>query len=146
MEGEERDWRRNANASKIRWEINSMAREEEKRREEEEEGEASEGEKRSQRMAGGCGRMEEGRSARFTPLEPFPVPPPPAIPASPPRPGGGTLLPLPGRHLLGDFPRHLREGANETLGVGIDPRRRPGDARSKTPGLPGARERHRSSR
>lgn len=61
-------------------------------------------------------------------------------------PPAGTLLPLPGRHLLGDFPRHLREGANETLGVGIDPRRRPGDARSKTPGLPGARERHRSSR
>lgn len=57
-----------------------------------------------------------------------------------------ALLPLPGRHLRGDFPRHLREGANETLGVGIDPRRRPGDARSKTPGLPGARERPRSSR
>ena len=29
----------------------------------------------------------------------------------------------------------LREGANETLGVGIDPRRRPGDARAKTPGF-----------
>lgn len=68
------------------------------------------------------------------------------IPRFPPAVRAGTLLPLPGRHLLGDFPRHLREGANETLGVGIDPRRRPGDARSKTPGLPGARERHRSSR
>lgn len=79
--------------------------------------------------------MEEGRSARLTPLEPSP-----AALLSAPAPPAGTLLPLPGRHLLGDFPRHLREGANETLGVGIDPRRRPGDARSKTPGLPGARE------
>lgn len=50
------------------------------------------------------------------------------------------FLPLPSRHLRGDFPQHLREGANETLGVGIDPRRRPGDARSKTPGKPGKRE------
>ena len=45
--------------TKIRWEISDgqKGRREVEGREEE----ASEGEKRSQRMAGGCGRMEEGR-------------------------------------------------------------------------------------
>jgi len=98
----------------------------------------NEDQKGLQRMAGGYGRMEEGR--KEGPLGSI-------SPSWPTRSSFSVaLLPLPGRHLRGDFPRHLREGANETLGVGIDPRRRPGDARSKTPGLPGARERPRSSR
>ena len=45
-------------------------------------------------MDGGGEKIMEGRSAELTPWIPFP-----------------------GRHLRGDFPRHLREGANETLGV-----------------------------